>query len=155
MNGTTLTFKGDGNKIALLILQSLCGFCFFLLISTFTATFQKEDYHMSIEVVLLFALAYWFFRKKFLNSHGFENVTVENSIIKHRIYRWIFSSNTKIDRTLIKKIQLVNIRKIEGPKIPDYFSDYRIELTLPENKKYYIGNFISKKEAENLIKELR
>lgn len=155
MRATPLTFKGEGNKIALLILQSLCGFCFFLLISVFTATFQKEDYRMTVEVVLLFILAYWFFRKKFLSSHGFENVTIEKDIIKHRIYRWIFSSNTKIDRSLIKKIQLVNIRKIEGKKIPDYFSDYRIELTFPENKKYYIGNFISKKEADSLIKELR
>ena len=155
MNDPILTYKGEGNKVALLTLQSLCGFAFFLLITVFTSTYQKEDYRMSVEVLLLFGFSYWFFRKKVLSKHGYENVLIQDDHIKHRIFRWIFSSNTKIKKEDIAKAQLVNIRKKEGKNIPDHFSDYRVELTLPENKKYYIGNFISKKEAEELIKKLR
>lgn len=154
MNNTSITIKGESNKVAFLILQSLTNFSILILLSALVYSVRQGDYRISAEVIVLSVLALLFFRRKFLANHGFEDVSIENGNIKHRIFRWIFSKTSTIKKEEIEKAQVINIRKSTIKDTPEYFSDYRVELHLTGGRKYYIGNFIEKRVAEDLLKKI-
>lgn len=155
MNNWTELPQGESKALNRVLLQVGFIATIGLLLGVVYTSYSNTDYLMTVETLLLMALATHFIRKKMLFNHGFEKIAYDNTSIKHQIFRWIFFSTTSLKREEIEHIQLMNIRKREKDPFPEYFSDYRIEISLTKDRKYYIGNFISKEEAAEWIKKLK
>ena len=155
MNNWTELPQGESTILNRIVWQILFIAAIGILIGVVKISYQSTDYMVTGEAIALMLLSTHFIRKKLLFNHGFEKIKHDSTTITHRIYRWIFFSTSTLKRSEIEHIQLMNIRKREKDPFPAYFSDYRIEISLTKDRKYYIGNFISKEEATELIKKIK